>query len=54
MNDHVTRLFNAQQQFLKQAIQSQKPNDQQLMEAIKPQSNEIEAITGIDRETIRT
>lgn len=48
MIDHVTRLFNAQQQFLKQAVQSKQPSDQQLMEAIKPQSSEIEAITGID------
>lgn len=47
MNDHVNRLFNAQQQFLKQAVQSKKPNDQQLMEFIKPQSHEIEAITGM-------
>ena len=47
MTDHVTRLFDAQQGFLKQAVQSKKPNDQQLMEAIKSQSNEIEAITGI-------
>lgn len=47
MSGHVTRLFNAQQQFLKRAVQSKKPNDQQLMEAIKPQSSEIEAITGI-------
>jgi division protein CdvB (Snf7/Vps24/ESCRT-III family) len=47
MNDHVTRLFNAQQQFLRQAVQSKKPSDQQLMEAVKPQSNEIESITGI-------
>lgn len=46
MNEHLTRLFQAQQQFLKRAVQSQKPNDQQLMEAIKAQSNEIEAITG--------
>lgn len=47
MSGHVTRLFDAQQQFLKRAVQSKKPNDQQLMEAIKPQSSEIEAITGI-------
>ena len=45
INEYLTRLFNEQQQFLKQAVQSQKPNDQQLMDAIKPQSNEIEAIT---------
>lgn len=53
MNEHLTRLFNAQQEFLRQAVQCQKPNDQQLMQAIKPQSNEIEAITGINQETIR-
>jgi hypothetical protein len=54
MNEHLTRLFNAQQEFLRQAVQSQKPNDQQLMQAIQPQSNEIEAITGINRETVRS
>lgn len=53
MIGHVTRLFDAQQQFLKRAVQSKKPADQQLMEAIKPQSSEIEAITGIDFEDIR-
>jgi hypothetical protein len=53
MSDHVARLFNAQQQFLRQAVQSKKPNDQQLMEAIKPQSNEIEAITGMTNERKR-
>ncbi len=49
MSDHVTRLFNAQQRFLRQAVQSKKPSDEQLMEAIKPQSTEIESITGIYR-----
>jgi hypothetical protein len=49
MSDHVSRLFNAQQQFLRQAVQSKKPADKQLMDAIKPQSNEMEAITGIYR-----
>jgi len=53
MSDHVARLFNAQQQFLRQAVQSKKPSDQQLMEAIKPQSNEIEAITGTTNERKR-
>jgi hypothetical protein len=47
MTDHVARLFDAQQQFLRQAVQSKKPDDQQIMKAIKPQSTEIEAITGI-------
>jgi len=47
MTDHVARLFDAQQQFLRQAVQSKKPDDQQLIKAIKPQSTEIEAITGI-------
>jgi hypothetical protein len=54
MSEHVTRLFNAQKEFLRQAVQSQKPSDQQLMPAVKPQSNEIEAITGIDRESIQS
>jgi adenylyl cyclase-associated protein len=49
MSDHVARLFNAQQQFLRQAVQSKKPGDQQLIEAIKPQSSEIEAITGMNQ-----
>ncbi|CAF2426190.1 unnamed protein product [Rotaria sp. Silwood2] len=45
MIDHVTRLFDAQREFLRQAIQSKKPtNDQQIAELIKPQSNEIEKI----------
>ena len=30
MIDHVIRLFNTQQQFLRQAVQSKKPNDQQI------------------------
>ncbi|CAF1047788.1 unnamed protein product [Rotaria sordida] len=43
--DHVTRLFDAQREFLRQAIQIKKPtNDQQIAELIKPQSNEIETI----------
>ncbi|CAF5217632.1 unnamed protein product, partial [Rotaria magnacalcarata] len=45
MSDHVKRLFDAQQQFLTQAVQSTKPNDQKVVEAIKPQSSEIDAIT---------
>ena len=47
MIDHVTRLFNAQSQFIQKAIQTKKPaNDQQIQELIKPQSTEIEAICG--------
>ena len=47
MIDHVTRLFSAQQQFLRNALQNKKPaNDQQIQELIKPQSTEIEAICG--------
>ena len=47
MIDHVTRLFNAQKDFLRQAIQTRKPtNDQQMKDLIKPQSSEIEAISG--------
>lgn len=47
MIDHVTRLFNAQLQFIQKAVQTKKPtNDQQIQELIKPQSTEIEAICG--------
>ena len=47
MIDHVTRLFRAQRDFLRQAIQTRKPtNDQQMKDLIKPQSSEIEAIGG--------
>jgi fructose-1-phosphate kinase PfkB-like protein len=47
MIDHVTRLFDTQKEFLRQAIQTKKPtNDQQIAELIKPQSSEIEAIVG--------
>ena len=47
MIEHVQRLFNLQNDFLRQAIQMKKPtNDQQISELIKPQSNEIEAIVG--------
>jgi hypothetical protein len=47
MIEHVMRLFNSQKEFLRQAIQTKKPaNDQQISELIKPQSNEIEAIVG--------
>jgi hypothetical protein len=47
MIDHLTRLFEAQRQFIRHAIQSKKPtNDQQLQELVKPQSTEIEAICG--------
>jgi hypothetical protein len=49
MVDLVTRLFNAQRQFIQKAIQTKKPvNDQQIHELIKPQSTEIEAICGKD------
>lgn len=47
MNEHVGRLFELQQQFIKRAVQSKKPNDQQIMDFIKPQSSEMEAITGL-------
>ena len=47
MIDHVTRLFIAQREFLRQAIQTKKPvNNQQIAELVKPQSNEIETIAG--------
>jgi hypothetical protein len=47
MIDHVTRLFDAQREFLRHAIQTKKPaNDQQITELIKPQSTEIETIVG--------
>lgn len=46
MIDHVTRLFNAQTQFIQKAVQTKKPADQQIQELIKPQSTEIEAICG--------
>ncbi|UJR25340.1 hypothetical protein I4U23_006690 [Adineta vaga] len=45
MIDYVARLFDAQRQFIRKAIQSKKPtSDQQIQELIKPQSTEIEAI----------
>ena len=47
MVDHVQRLFTAQQEFIKRAVQSKKPNDQQITDIIKPQSNEIEAISSM-------
>jgi hypothetical protein len=47
MNDHVARLFELQQQFIKQAVQSKKPDEQQITELIKPQLREMEAITGL-------
>lgn len=47
LSDHVKRLFEAQQQFLRRAVQSTKPNDQDIIAAIKPQSSEIEAITSM-------
>ena len=46
MSDHVRRLFEAQEQFIKQAVQSKKPTDEQIKGSIKAQSSEIEAITG--------
>jgi hypothetical protein len=47
MVDHVSRLFDTQRQFIRKAVQSKKPaNDQQIQELIKPQSTEIEAICG--------
>lgn len=50
MVDHVSRLFDAQRQFIRKAIQSKKPtNDQQIQELIKPQSTEIEAICGKEK-----
>ena len=52
MIDHVTRLFDAQRQFIHKAVQSKKPtNDQQIQELIKPQSTEIEAISGKEKTT---
>jgi len=45
MSDYLTRLFDAQQQFLRQAVQSKKPDDKEVTNAIKPQSNEMTAIT---------
>lgn len=47
MSEHVSNLFQAQQEFIGKAIQSKKPADNQLMNALKPQSSEIEAIMGI-------
>jgi hypothetical protein len=50
MTDYVTRLFDAQRQFIRKAIQSKKPtNDKQIQELLKPQSTEIEAICGKDK-----
>jgi len=50
MTDYVTRLFDAQRQFIRKAIQSKKPtNDKQIQELLKPQSTEIEAICGNDK-----
>ena len=47
LTGHVTRLFNAQKEFLRYAIMNRKPtSDQHIAEIIKPQSNEIEAICG--------
>jgi adenylyl cyclase-associated protein len=48
MIDHVQRVFDAQQTFILQAVQSKKPTEQQIIEAIKAQSTEIEAIAGIN------
>ncbi len=50
MVDYVTHLFDAQRQFIRKAIQSKKPaNDQQIQELIKPQSTDIEAICGKEK-----
>ena len=47
MVDHVTKLFSAQQQFLRQALQTKKPaTDQEIAALIKPQSAIIETICG--------
>ncbi|UJR23568.1 hypothetical protein I4U23_026556 [Adineta vaga] len=47
MIDHLVRLFDAQRAFLRLAIQTKKPtNEQQIIDLIKPQSMEIEAIVG--------
>ncbi|CAF0748087.1 unnamed protein product [Adineta ricciae] len=45
MVDHLTRLFDAQRTFLRTAVQTKKPtNDEQTINLVKPQSTEIEAI----------
>ena len=45
ITEYVSRLFNAQQQFLRQAVQSQKPDDKTIQTAIGAQSTEIGNIT---------
>ena len=54
MAEHVRVLFEAQQLFVKRAVQSQKPNEQSIMEAIKPQSKTIESITGTTKNETRS
>ena len=47
MIDHLTRLFNAQKDFIRHATQHAKPsNNEQTADLVKPQSKEIEAICG--------
>lgn len=47
MVDRVTRLFDAQKQFIQKAMQIKKPeNDSELQAMIRPQSTEIEGICG--------
>lgn len=45
MTEYVSRLFNAQQEFLRQAVQSKKPDDKTIQTAIGAQSTEIGNIT---------
>ena len=47
ITEYLTRLFNAQQQFLRQAVQSKKPDESALANAIQPQSNEMTAIADL-------
>jgi len=54
MSEYVLQLFNAQQQFLRQAVQSKKPDEKQVMAAFKPQSSEIENITGFTSKNRRS
>ena len=47
MADHLTRLFDAQRAFIRTAIQTKKPtNEQQIADLIKPQTTEIEGLVG--------
>ena len=54
MAEHVRVLFEAQQVFVKRAVQSQKPNESSIIEAIKPQSKAIESITGPRKNDLRS